>query len=150
MLLCIHLLLPFALFTLTSTLFRLHLHLADAFNQSNLQCIQAIHFLISMCVPWELNPRPFSLLTQCSTTEPQEHQTNTIRYNNNFSYIYYNIDTFNTLQFEMTGCFQLIYFFKCHQLNCSSNYFKYSELSYKLHHNAQCFHLTCILRCSSS
>ncbi len=28
---------------------------------------------ISMCVPWELNPQPFALLTQCSTTEPQEH-----------------------------------------------------------------------------
>ncbi len=26
-----------------------------------------------MCVPWELNPQPFALLTQCSTTEPQEH-----------------------------------------------------------------------------
>ncbi len=26
-----------------------------------------------MCVPWELNPRPFALLTQCSTTEPQEY-----------------------------------------------------------------------------
>ncbi len=25
-----------------------------------------------MCVPWELNPQPFALLTQCSTTEPQE------------------------------------------------------------------------------
>ncbi len=49
------------------------MHLADAFIQSDLQCIQAIHFLISMCVPWELNPRPFALLTQCSTTEPQEH-----------------------------------------------------------------------------
>ncbi len=44
------------------------------FIQSDLQCIQAIHFffLISMCVPWELNPQPFALLTQCSTTEPQE------------------------------------------------------------------------------
>ncbi len=30
-------------------------------------------FFISMCVPWELNPWPFALLTQCSTTEPQEH-----------------------------------------------------------------------------
>ncbi len=29
-------------------------------------------FFISMCVPWELNPRPFALLTQCSTTELQE------------------------------------------------------------------------------
>ncbi len=28
-------------------------------------------FFISMCVPWELNPQPFALLTQCSTTEPQ-------------------------------------------------------------------------------
>ncbi len=26
-----------------------------------------------VCVPWELNPRLFALLTQCSTTEPQEH-----------------------------------------------------------------------------
>ncbi len=26
-----------------------------------------------MCVPWELNPQPFALLTQCSTTDPQEH-----------------------------------------------------------------------------
>ncbi len=48
------------------------MHLADAFIQSDLQCIQVIH-LLSMCVPWELNPQPFVLLTQCSTTEPQEH-----------------------------------------------------------------------------
>ncbi len=26
-----------------------------------------------VCVPWELNPQSFALLTQCSTTEPQEH-----------------------------------------------------------------------------
>ncbi len=49
------------------------MHLADTFIQSDLQCIQAIHFFISICVPWELNPQPFALLTQCSTTEPQEH-----------------------------------------------------------------------------
>ncbi len=30
-------------------------------------------FSVSMCVPWELNPQPFALLTQFSTTEPQEH-----------------------------------------------------------------------------
>ncbi len=48
------------------------MHLADAFIQSDLQCIQAIHFFI-MCVPWESNPQPFALQTQCSTTEPQEH-----------------------------------------------------------------------------
>ncbi len=49
------------------------MHLADAFIQSDLQCIQDIYVFISMCVPWELNPQPFALLTQCSTTEPQEH-----------------------------------------------------------------------------
>ncbi len=48
------------------------MHLADAFIQSDLQCIQAIHFFVIMCVPWELNPQPFALLTQCSTTEPQD------------------------------------------------------------------------------
>ncbi len=31
-----------------------------------------------MCVPWELNPQPFALLTQCSTTELQEHFTITV------------------------------------------------------------------------
>ncbi len=51
------------------------MHLADSFIQSDLQCIQAIHFsFISICVPRELNPQPCALLTQCSTTEPQEHQ----------------------------------------------------------------------------
>ncbi len=47
------------------------MHLADAFIQSDLQCIQVIH-LLSVCVPWELNPQPFALLMQFSTTEPQE------------------------------------------------------------------------------
>ncbi len=37
------------------------MHLADAFIQSDLQCIQAIH-LLSVCVPRELNPQPFALL----------------------------------------------------------------------------------------
>ncbi len=44
----------------------------DAFIQSDL-----VHsdytFIVSMCVPWESNPQPFALITQCSTTEPQEH-----------------------------------------------------------------------------
>ncbi len=30
-------------------------------------------FFVSMCVLWELNPQPFALLMQCSTTEPQEY-----------------------------------------------------------------------------
>ncbi len=42
------------------------MHLADAFIQSDLQCIQAIHFFVSTCVPWESNPTTFALLTQCS------------------------------------------------------------------------------------
>ncbi len=47
------------------------MHLADAFKRL------AVHsgytfFFISMCIPWELNPQPFELLMQCSTTEPQE------------------------------------------------------------------------------
>ncbi len=37
-----------------------HLHLADTFIQSDLQCIQAILFFVSMCVPWELNPQTFA------------------------------------------------------------------------------------------
>ncbi len=49
------------------------MHLADTFIQSDLQCIQTIHFT-SMCVNWELNPQLFALLTQCSTTKPQEHR----------------------------------------------------------------------------
>ncbi len=49
------------------------MHLADAFIQSDLQCIQAIHFLSVCVVPKKLNPQHFVLLTQCSTTEPQEH-----------------------------------------------------------------------------
>ncbi len=34
--------------------------------------MEGIHFFCQY-VPWELNPRSFALLTQCSTTEPQEH-----------------------------------------------------------------------------
>ncbi len=30
----------------------------SSFIQSDLQCIQAIHFLVSTCVPWESNPQP--------------------------------------------------------------------------------------------
>ncbi len=45
---CILCPLPFSLYTFT------FMHLADAFIQSDLQCIQAIHVFISMCVLWEL------------------------------------------------------------------------------------------------
>ncbi len=67
-----------SIFTFTFTF----MHLADAFIQSDLQCIQVIH----LSIPWELNPQPFVLLTQCSTNESQEHYISCInintRYNN--------------------------------------------------------------------
>ncbi len=56
----------FKLFVFTFTF----MHLADAFIQSDLQCIQVIFILVCVC-PWELNPQHFAL-TQCSTTEPQD------------------------------------------------------------------------------
>ncbi len=48
------------------------MHLADTFIQSNLVYSGYTFYFVSTCVPWELNPQPFALLTQCSTTEPQE------------------------------------------------------------------------------
>ncbi len=45
------------------------MHLSDAFIQSDLQCIQAIHVFISISASWELNTQPFALLTQGSATE---------------------------------------------------------------------------------
>ncbi len=48
------------------------MHLADALSKATYSAIRLYFFFISMCVPWELNPRPFVLLTQCSTTEPQD------------------------------------------------------------------------------
>ncbi len=46
-----------------------------AFIQSDLHFITFYlgYTFLSVSVPWELNPQPFALLTQCSTTEPQEH-----------------------------------------------------------------------------
>ncbi len=48
------------------------MHLADALIQSDLQCIQAIHFCQYVC-SLGIKPTTFALLRQCSTTEPQEH-----------------------------------------------------------------------------
>ncbi len=49
------------------------MHLAEAFIQSNLQCIQAIHLYCQYVCSLGIEPTTFALLTQCSTTEPQEH-----------------------------------------------------------------------------
>ncbi len=52
------------------------MHLAGAFIQSDLRTVMysGYTFFFIMCVPWESNPQPFALLTQRSTTEPQEKQ----------------------------------------------------------------------------
>ncbi len=49
------------------------MHLADAFIQSDLQYIQAIHLYCQYVCSLGVEPTTFELLTQCSTTEPQEH-----------------------------------------------------------------------------
>ncbi len=46
------------------------MHLAD---KKQLTVLSGYTFIVSMCVPWELNPQTFVLQTQCSSTEPQEH-----------------------------------------------------------------------------
>ncbi len=52
------------------------MHLADAFIQSDLQCIQAIHLYCQYVCSLGIEPTTFALLTQCSTTEPQERHFN--------------------------------------------------------------------------
>ncbi len=54
------------------------MHLVDDFIQSDLQYIQAIHF-VSMC-SLGIEPTTFALLKQYSTTEPQVH-SKTDQYN---------------------------------------------------------------------
>ncbi len=49
------------------------MHLADAFIQINLYPIQDIHFYCLYVCSLGIEPTTFVLLTQCSTTEPQEH-----------------------------------------------------------------------------
>ncbi len=49
------------------------MRLADAFIQSDLKCIQAIHLYCQYVCSLGIKPTTFALLTQCSTTEPQEH-----------------------------------------------------------------------------
>ncbi len=50
------------------------MHLADAFIQSDL-VYSGYTFFVSMC-SLGIEPTTFALLTQCSTTEPQEHTFN--------------------------------------------------------------------------
>ncbi len=45
------------------------MHLADAFIQSNLQCIQVIHLYCQHVCSLGIEPTTFVLLMQCSTTE---------------------------------------------------------------------------------
>ncbi len=56
----------------------LHLHLPDAFIQSNLSNSGYTCFFVSMC-SLGIEPTTFAPLTQCSTTEPQEHNCNALQ-----------------------------------------------------------------------
>ncbi len=49
-----------------------NLHLSDAFIQSDLQYIQAIHMYCQYVCSLGIEPTTFVLQMQCSTTEPQE------------------------------------------------------------------------------
>ncbi len=46
--------------------------------------LTVLYIFVSMCVPWELNPQPFALKTQCSTTEPQEQSMESRSTNEDF------------------------------------------------------------------
>ncbi len=48
------------------------MHLADAFIQSDLQCIKVIIVFCQYMCSLGIEPTTFALQTQCSTTEPQE------------------------------------------------------------------------------
>ncbi len=49
----------------------------------------------TVCVPWELNPQPFALLTQCSTTEPQKHK-----------YMWIKMCSFKNIDIKFKSCLQ--------------------------------------------
>ncbi len=44
--------------SVNKTYIYIYIHFTDAFIQSDLQCIHAIHIFVSVCVPWESNPQP--------------------------------------------------------------------------------------------
>ncbi len=43
------------------------------FYPKRLTIVFRLYIFISTCDPWESNPQPFALLTQCSTTEPHRN-----------------------------------------------------------------------------
>ncbi len=55
--------------------------LSRRFYPKRLTITFRLYIFISKCVPWESNPQPFALLTQCSTTEP--HRNNKLTYKQN-------------------------------------------------------------------
>ncbi len=50
-----------------------HFTFSRRFYPKRLTIAVRLYIFISMCVPWESNPQPFALLTQCSTTEPHRN-----------------------------------------------------------------------------
>ncbi len=52
-----------------------HITFSRRFYPKRLTIAVRLYIFISMCFPWESNPQPFALLTQCSTTEPHRNIT---------------------------------------------------------------------------
>ncbi len=73
------------------------MHLADAFIQSVLQCTQVIHLYYQHVCSLGIEPTTFALLTQCSTTEPQEHY---LLVNNQNISLLFPPDTFIVITFS--------------------------------------------------
>ncbi len=73
------------------------------FHPKRLTVHSGYTFFVSTCVPWELNAQPFALLTQCSTTKPQEHCVMYLRFNIcNHCHANQNFHLFNTLEWTIT------------------------------------------------
>ncbi len=65
--------LQFKIFIINCDLLFTFMHLADTFIQSDMDSIQAIHLYCQYVCSLGIEHTTFALLTQCSTTEPQEH-----------------------------------------------------------------------------
>ncbi len=63
----------------------------QAFIQSDLRCIQVIHLYCQYMCFLGIEPTTFALLTQCFTTEPQEHHVLCLK--KCFSWLSENMET---------------------------------------------------------
>ncbi len=81
------------------------MHLADAFIQSDLQYIQVIHFFCQYMCSLGIEPTTFVLITQYSTTEPQEMFQRIITLQEMFRIV---ITFFNVKNFSENGSVMLL------------------------------------------